>query len=97
MKKIILIISIVTFSISSLYAEEPPVKGNDVIKEFNNAQFITSLNQPKEVVKCFLYIVDNSSLCVNIDSWNYFVSKINEFQAAYKASLRGWSIDFDSI
>lgn len=100
----IVIICIITafliFSCTRGYAStiEPPAKTTvNAVKEFNEAQFILSLEEPKEVINCFLYVVDHSSLNVSIDSWNYFVSKMSRFQAAYKAALRGWSIDFDQI
>lgn len=97
---ICIIAAFLIFSCTRGYAStiEPPAKlSTNVVKEFNESQFILSLEEPKEVIECFLYIVDHSSLTVSIDSWNYFVSKINKFQAAYKAALRGWSIDFDQI
>ena len=97
---ICIIAGFLIFSCTRGYAStvEPPAKvSSDVVREFNEAQFIKSLEEPKEIVEMFLYIVDNSSLTVSIDSWNYFVSKINQFKSAYSASLRGWSIDFDTI
>lgn len=97
---ICIIAGFLIFSCTRGYASsvEPPAKVvNSVVKEFNESQFILSLEEPKEVVEMFLYIVDKSSLTVSIDSWNYFISKFTNFQSAYKASLRGWSIDFDQI
>lgn len=97
---ICIIAGFLIFSCTRGYAStiEPPAKEiNTAVREYNEAQFILSLEEPKEMIEMFLYVVDHSSLTVSIDSWNYFVSKLNKFQAAYKASLRGWSIDFDQI
>lgn len=95
---ICIIAAFLIFSCTRGYAIEPPAKEiNTAIREYNEAQFILSLEEPKEIIDCFLYVVDHSSLIVSIDSWNYFVSKINQFKSAYSASLRGWSIDFDTI
>lgn len=95
---ICIIAAFLIFSCTRGYAIEPPAKEiNTAVREYNEAQFILSLEEPKEVIECFLYIVDHSSLTVSINSWNYFVSKINQFKSAYSASLRGWSIDFNAI
>jgi len=97
---ICIITAFLVFSCTRGYAStiEPPTKlSTNVVKEFNESQFILSLEEPKEIINCFLYVVDHSSLTVSIDSWNYFVSNLNKYQAAYKAALRGWSINFDEI
>lgn len=97
---ICIITAFLIFSCTRSYGStiEPPAKEiNTAVREYNEAQFILSLEEPKEIIDCFLYVVDHSSLIVSIDSWNYFVSKINQFKSAYSASLRGWSIDFNAI
>lgn len=95
---ICIIAAFLIFSCTRGYAIEPPAKEiNTAVREYNEAQFILSLEEPKEIIDCFLYVVDHSSLTVSIDSWNYFVSNLNKYQAAYKAALRGWSINFNEI
>lgn len=96
---ICIIAAFLIFSCTRGYANtiEPPKEITNAVKEFNESQFILSLEEPKEIVDMFLYIVDRSRLTVSIDSWNYFVSRLNKFQAAYKAALRGWSINFNEI
>lgn len=95
---ICIIAAFLIFSCTRGYAIEPPAKTvENVVKEFNESQFLLTLEEPKEIINMFLYVVDHSSLTVSIDSWNYFVSNLNKYQAAYKAALRGWSINFDEI
>ena len=64
---ICIIAAFLIFSCTRSYGSiEPPAKVvSNAVKEFNEAQFLKTLEEPKEVIEMFLYIVDNSSLTVS--------------------------------
>lgn len=104
---IVFIIAIVLNCMSASYAAEPtesePIYSasyvNHVQAEYFNSQFLVTIaqNGHYEVVKDFLWLIDNSVYDITIENWNKFQRRYTKFLQAKRALRRGWNVEFDDF
>lgn len=104
---IVFIIAIVLNCMSASYAAEPtesePIYSasyvNHVQAEYFNSQFLVTIaqNGHYEVVKDFLWLIDNSVYDITIENWNKFQRRYTKFLQAKRALRQGWNVEFDDF